>query len=199
MGSREETVLKIWKHVIASSTVVGELSPRQKIMHIKFVKPELGLAGNSTSSRDVVVIANRYYQPIKDRSGKESSDEGSIVMGSINTSMVPEKNEHHKDHHASVVFGKVGYADSATYVRGEAKVLGFLVKSEAPGTCSITLVTDFLMRGAFDSGCMKCLMNCSGIDKKAAQKVAIDNSKALKRLMTALETLTADRSKNKRV
>eukprot|EP00316_Scyphosphaera_apsteinii_P001284 CAMPEP_0119299406 /NCGR_PEP_ID=MMETSP1333-20130426/1487_1 /TAXON_ID=418940 /ORGANISM="Scyphosphaera apsteinii, Strain RCC1455" /LENGTH=307 /DNA_ID=CAMNT_0007300823 /DNA_START=50 /DNA_END=973 /DNA_ORIENTATION=- len=150
---REETVVKIWKQVIGSCEVIGELTPRQRILHIKFVKPSFGLAGG-TSARDVAVIANRYPT--------------AIVMGSITTSMVPEEED---------------------IVRGEARVLGFVVVPLSEESCSITLATEFSLGGAFDSGCLKCFMKMSGIDMSAAQQVAVGNSKALKRLLAALESV----------
>mmetsp|Transcript_24516 Transcript_24516/g.82708 ORF Transcript_24516/g.82708 Transcript_24516/m.82708 type:complete len:258 (-) Transcript_24516:404-1177(-) len=96
---RATTVCKIWKNLVASHAILHEYTPTCRIVHIKFAPPSLGAAA-ATSARDTSVIANKYSK--------------TIVCHSIVSSHIPpvDGSENKK----------------VQYVRGDTKVLGFVVE-----------------------------------------------------------------------
>jgi len=155
---REVTVFKIWRNVIEHCEVVAKVSPTQRILHLRWARPTMGVAGN-TSARDTAVIANKYESkgPVQ-----------AIVFNSVTTSLVPERED---------------------YVRGETKVLGFVVTALSPTTCSVALACEFAMKGAFDRPLCKAFLSCTKLDQAAAKLCSVDCNKSLKALKLALEAI----------
>lgn len=116
-----------------------------------------------TSARDCSVLADK---------SASSSELPMITFSSVVTRLIPP----HKDN-----------------VRGDTKVLGFVVEPLEPRKCTIFFACEFAMHGGFEHPLSKCLLKCSGVDKMAAKTVSADCNHALHRLKSILET----RSKKK--
>lgn len=157
---RATTVCKIWKSLVGSHDIVHEYTPTCRILHIKFAPPSLGAAA-ATSARDTSVIANKYSK--------------TIVCHSIVSSHIPpvDGSENKK----------------VQYVRGDTKVLGFVVEPTGPNSCSVSIACDFALNGGFDWWVTKLLFKCTGVAEMAAKSTATDVAKCLKRLRTACEAL----------
>uniref|UniRef100_A0A7S0LCX1 START domain-containing protein n=1 Tax=Coccolithus braarudii TaxID=221442 RepID=A0A7S0LCX1_9EUKA len=74
------TVAKLWKDLIDHCDVKAELSPFQRLLHVCYSRPTLGIAQN-TSARDTAVIATK-------------SAHGNLPMitySSVHTTLIPEQ------------------------------------------------------------------------------------------------------------
>jgi len=111
----------------------------------------------NTSARDAAVIADK---------SAAMGELPIITWSSVATRLIPE-HEH--------------------YVRGDTKVLGFVVKPLDAHTCSIFFATEFGMGGGFSNPLFKCFLKCSGFDKVAARNCSNDCNHSLTRLKDVLE------------
>mmetsp|Transcript_4274 Transcript_4274/g.7161 ORF Transcript_4274/g.7161 Transcript_4274/m.7161 type:complete len:309 (+) Transcript_4274:72-998(+) len=162
---REETALKIWKDLIDHVDVVAEVSPLQRIMYLRYAQPKVGCSGK-TSARDTAIIASKFDVSNSFADGLPIKDGQIISCSAITTSLIPV---------------------SSQYVRSDTKVLGFLVTPLTKNSCSITLVAEFGMQGAFKSPITQVFLRCTGMNKLAAQVCAEDCASGLQRLKEALE------------
>merc|ERR1719261_1212197 len=111
----------------------------------------------NTSARDASVLADK---------SAASSDLPMITFSSVATKLIPP----HEN-----------------YVRGDTKVLGFVVEPLEARKCSIFFACEFAMHGGFAHPLSKCLLKCSGFDKVAAKNCSADCNHALIRLKEILE------------
>ena len=116
----------------------------------------------NTSARDTVVVANEYAS---------RGPTQAIVFNSVTTSLVPERED---------------------YVRGEAKVLGIVVTTLSPTTCSVALACEFAMKGGFEHPLSQALLRCTKLDVAAAKLCSADCDKCLMALKLALEAIESE-------